>query len=122
MTSLREQLCKEGFPTSHERASVVALLLQKNDWYDIMVGSEVLSLACLCRVCDHALDVSGFGEHGRRVALHRPALRYPRDWNGVVSGLEHKARYAFLHRGLSLFVYLLVAGRLSCAGDVCCER
>ena len=63
MTSLREQLCKEGFPTSHERASVVALILQTNDWYDIMVGSEVLSLACLCRVTMHWMcqDLANMG-------------------------------------------------------------
>ena len=37
MTSLQDQLCKAGFPSSVLRARLVASMLQKSDWYDITV-------------------------------------------------------------------------------------
>lgn len=48
MTSLQEQLCSYGFPSSRERAGLVALILQRSDWYDITVRSGcVITFACV---------------------------------------------------------------------------
>ena len=82
MASLQEQLCEEGFPSSCERAGLVASILQRSDWYDIIVRSGcVITFAFVTHDSACCLqDLANMGEVVTSITQYQDILEIEMKW------------------------------------------
>ena len=121
MASLQEQLCEEGFPSSRERAGLVASILQRSDWYDITVRSGcVITFAFVMHVGPCSLqDLANMGEVVASITQHQDILETEMKWLVSVCNRIGKlaGRLPCAGRSYPQCIFLC-AGRLPCAGGL----